>query len=151
MSELMLETENKKEIPAEWTAEADLADELGVPLARVRALRAPLPDAFTKKEGRRILLSREGVEAVSEALMVSRRLAMIGEEDAEDRDELFEVVTKKIPANPYIVLGEWFGNPVRVRVPDSKKFVPGMRLKCRLVEGDVMALVGRGPRFKGKW
>jgi hypothetical protein len=139
----------------EWIAERELAERLGVPVDRVRELRS---DVFAKKEGRRILISPEGVKSISEALADESAVGSLvlekkgaGEELGDEGDEYFEVVTKKIPMNPRLVLGEWLGQPVRVRVPDSKKFVPGMRMKCRLVEGDVMALVGRGPRFKGKW
>jgi hypothetical protein len=148
-------------IDAEWVSEADLAERLGVATKHLRDYRLEhfKPDAgFWKKEGRQILLSAEAVEVLTREFAYSVRDILpeakkspLAEILEPGTDELFEVVAKRIPANPYIVLGEWFGNPVRVRVPNSKKFVPGMRMKCRLVEGDVFALVGRGPRFKGKW
>ena len=39
-----------------------------------------------------------------------------------------------------------------VRVPDARKFVPGMKLKVTRIPGqEVLELVGRGPRTRGVW
>jgi len=39
----------------------------------------------------------------------------------------------------------------RVRVRDSKNFVPGMTMLCRHLQRDLWELIGRCPRFKGRW
>lgn len=140
-----------------WVCEGELRGRFGVSADAIRNARSQLPEEFVKKEGRRWLVSPEGVERLATAFVDEPAMLTLetekkgagGEDDAAD--ELFEVIAKKIPMNPRLVLGEWMGQAVRVRVHDSRKFVPGMKLKCRLVEGDVMALVGRGPRFKGRW
>lgn len=40
---------------------------------------------------------------------------------------------------------------VRVRVRDNAKFVHGMEMTCRHVQSDLWELVGRGPRYRGRW
>jgi hypothetical protein len=140
-----------------WVREDELAEKIGVRLDALRDARSQLPDEFVKKEGRRWMVSPAGAERLAAAFADTPAVLTLETEkkdagdDLDAADDLFDVVAKKIPANPHLVLGEWMGQPVRVRVKDSKKFVPGMRMKCRLVEGDIMALVGRGPRFKGRW
>jgi len=140
-----------------WLREDELAGRLGVSLDWLRGARSSLDVEFVKKEGRRWLVSPAGADRLA-AMFADESATLTLETEKKDAggdpdaaDDLFDVVAKKIPANPHLILGEWMGQPVRVRVKDSKKFVPGMRMKCRLVEGDIMALVGRGPRFKGRW
>lgn len=43
------------------------------------------------------------------------------------------------------------GAIVRVRVKTSIKFVPGMTIEARQIEGDLYQHVGRLPRFRGKY
>ena len=45
------------------------------------------------------------------------------------------------------------GEPVRVRVRDNKNFMPGMEIRARASEEypDVYVLVGRTPRYRGRW
>ena len=40
---------------------------------------------------------------------------------------------------------------VRVRVRNNKNFVRGMEIPCRQIQGEVWELIGRCPRFRGKW
>jgi hypothetical protein len=95
------------------------------------------------------LLNGEAAQLVCEAIAPGEPIPQ--EEIDLPADDCFPVKAKKIPLNPRLVFGEWMGEPVRVRVPDSKKFVPGMQMRCRKIEGDLYELVGRGPRYKGKW
>jgi hypothetical protein len=42
---------------------------------------------------------------------------------------------------------------VRVRVRDNRNFMPGMEIRARpvLLYPDVFELVGRTPRYRGRW
>jgi hypothetical protein len=129
----------------EWVAETDLAESLGVSAAVLRKARLEwLPPELTKKEGRRLLLSREAVVLLSDRISIPVPVAK------KERVPV-EVRVKKVPMNPRIVVGLLDGVEVRVRVRDSRKFVPGMLMKCVGVDEGVFELVGRGPRFKGRW
>jgi hypothetical protein len=139
-----------------WMPEAEFASASGLDLERIRmARKKELADGLWKKNGREVLLSAAGraelvrILADEDAASAAKKKAAADFDAAMDRD--FEVVVKKIPMNPRIVFGEWMGEPVRVRVPDSTRFIPGMKLRARLIERDLYVLVGRGPRFKGRW
>lgn len=43
------------------------------------------------------------------------------------------------------------GDLVRVRVRDSQNFQKGMSLTAKQIQADLYELVGRCPRFKGRW
>ena len=45
------------------------------------------------------------------------------------------------------------GEPVRVRVRNNANFMPGMEIRARQNEDypDVFVLVGRTPRYRGRW
>jgi hypothetical protein len=133
---------------AEFVAENELATALGVPLDRLRAVRMEAVEpSETKKEGRRVLLSRMAVERVSELL----RCPEVVLEKKEEGGAVAARVSK-VPMNPRIVFARLeSGEEIRVRVRDSKKFVVGMMLKARAGDGGVYLLEGRGPRFKGRW
>lgn len=133
-------------------SEAELAESLGVPLARVREARlSGLSPEETKKRGRRVLLDQAAVVRLSGLLAVEG--AADGILEKKGRPELVEIRVRKVPLNPRMVFGELVkgGDFVRVRVRDSRKFVPGMVLRGRFVDGDVYVLEGRGPRFRGRW
>lgn len=143
-----------------WMAESDVATCLGCTLQTMRELRRDsLPAHSVKKEGRRVWISLEGAKVAELALglapgVVEAWLEKKGRPSSEETDgDCVAVIAKKIPMNPRIVIGDLHGKKVRVRVPDARKFVPGMRMKCRPVSGceGMFALVGRGPRFKGRW
>lgn len=133
---------------AEFVAENELATALGVPLERLRAVRMEAVEpSETKKEGRRVLLSRMAVDRVSELL----RCPEVVLEKKEEGGAVAARVAR-IPVNPRIVFARLdSGEEIRVRVRDSKKFVVGMMLKARAGDGGVYLLEGRGPRFKGRW
>ena len=45
-----------------------------------------------------------------------------------------------------------FGDKFLVRVKDATNFVPGMIFRCWQLDGDSMhQLIGRSPRYRGKW
>jgi hypothetical protein len=143
----------------EWFAEADLAERIGVGVASVKDARENLiPAGLTKKEGRRVLVTREAAEMLCGLLGAEVGCLDTPEEKKEaggaqgsETDQDMQAVAKKIPLNPRLVLAELMGEAVRVRVPDSRKFVPGMPMRVRWVSGDLYQLVGRGPRFKGRY
>ena len=145
-----MKTEMTTEQETGWLAEADLAKRLGVPVGLVSRAKDGIDPVHVKKEGRRNLISEEGAGLVAETLGLERVNAGAMAAGGEGDDEV-EIVAHKVPLNPRIVFGSLFGELVRVRVPDSRTFVPVMKMRARLVEGDVYALVGRGPRYKGRY
>ena len=68
----------------------------------------------------------------------------------DPRSDLLTVVS--LPRNPRLVLARTLaGALVRVRVRSSEHFVPGMQLRAQQEAGDVWCLIGRCPRWKGRW
>lgn len=69
------------------------------------------------------------------------------------QDEFFlEVVKSNYLNNRILQAKDGAGSRMMVRVPDASKFVPGMKIKAaRAPSQDVLQLVGRGPRWRGKW
>lgn len=61
-----------------------------------------------------------------------------------------------VPRNPKMVLAikkeaQETSDPIRVRVRDNKNFVPRMELKARETASGVFELVGRCPRYRGRF
>lgn len=62
-----------------------------------------------------------------------------------------ELVMLQTFHNPRIVLARLGDAEVRVRVKDSAKLIRGMKMKCRLLQGDLWSLAQPLPRRRGKW
>jgi len=102
------------------------------------------PVRWPEEAARGFLLSL-GLDAVSEELfdMIQR----------EARREVLEVVVRRIPRNPMLLICEdAAGTEVRVRVRRNALFVPGMRVPVRVRVGQDVADLARAlPRRKGRW
>jgi hypothetical protein len=65
------------------------------------------------------------------------------------------ITSLRPPKNPHIIeaVPKEGGEPVRVRVRDNSNFMPGMEIRARQDEQypDVFVLVGRTPRYRGRW
>jgi hypothetical protein len=66
------------------------------------------------------------------------------------------ITSLRPPKNPHIIEAVTKDNgseSVRVRVRDNKNFLLGMEIRARQDEEypDVFALVGRTPRYRGRW
>jgi len=66
------------------------------------------------------------------------------------------ITSVRPPKNPHIIEAvrkDNGGESVRVRVRDNANFLPGMEIRARPDEQypDVWALVGRTPRYRGRW
>jgi len=59
----------------------------------------------------------------------------------------------RLVRNPRVVLARRLdgGEVLRLRVRDNGKYRPGMEVPARQVQGDLYEVVGRGPRWVGKW
>lgn len=61
------------------------------------------------------------------------------------------VCVKRFFPNTRLLGATYLGQTVRVKVRDNKNFVAGMKLQCRLEQGDLWVLAQRLPRWRGKW
>jgi hypothetical protein len=66
------------------------------------------------------------------------------------------ITSLRPPKNPHIievVRKDDGGEPLRVRVRNNRNFMPGMEIRARQDENypDVFVLVGRTPRYRGRW
>jgi hypothetical protein len=59
-------------------------------------------------------------------------------------------ITEKF-RNPVLMAAVFEGNPIRVRVRDSKNFMVGMEIKARRIRDDFFIFEGRCPRWKGRF
>lgn len=59
-------------------------------------------------------------------------------------------ITQKF-RNPVLMAAVFEGNPIRVRVRDSKNFMVGMKIKARRIRDDFFIFEGRCPRWKGRF
>lgn len=50
-----------------------------------------------------------------------------------------------------VVKGDAAGEPQRVKVRDNKHFIKGMELTAVHEGGDLWSMVGRCPRWRGRW
>jgi hypothetical protein len=65
------------------------------------------------------------------------------------------ITSLRPPKNPHIIEAKRPGSDeiLRVRVRDNRNFMPGMEIRARQDEHypDVFVLVGRTPRYRGRW
>jgi hypothetical protein len=70
---------------------------------------------------------------------------------AEKNAAVKRLKVHKLVLNPRLILATDGAAVVRVRVPDCRNFIKGMEFNARLIGGDLYELVGRCPRFRGRW
>jgi len=70
---------------------------------------------------------------------------------SQPQNTTIELVMEKTCRNRRIIICRKGEDPVRVRVRNSRNFRKGMKVKARLISADLYELVGRCPRFRGRW
>jgi DNA-directed RNA polymerase beta subunit len=105
--------------------------------ARMREKKPRLPGGLTIKG----LLSEARIEAAAAAVDEKKAAA-----PAEQ-----ELTVQALTRNGQIVMATRGEELVRVRVRESRHFVAGMKMTCRHLQADLWELVGRCPRFRGRW
>jgi len=147
---------------------------LGLPKKRVRALRRECPglrgeEHFTivnrllvyTEKGARLLIEAAGMGngSVEELL---RRMLVEGNGSCTGETGTTAIVHVERPVcemqvwrtdlkNPRILMALLGGVQQRVSVQNSKNFVRGMRIKARRIQSDLWQLIGRCPRYRGRW
>lgn len=61
------------------------------------------------------------------------------------------VVTKRCAPNRRMVLATLEGAEQRVKVRDNINLIAGMKMQCRLIQGNLWDLAQRLPRWRGRW
>lgn len=59
--------------------------------------------------------------------------------------------TKRCAPNRRMVLATLEGAEQRVKVRDNNNLVAGMKMQCRLIQGNLWDLAQRLPRWRGRW
>jgi hypothetical protein len=136
--------------------ERDLAGKLGVTRDVLRDLRKRVLEAEDfAQQGRDVMIHADGVAKITGALAEKNGAEKKAVAIEIDDEESFVLLVHKLPPNRRIVLAKKEEaddeQVMRVRVRDNGHFVPGMRLRCRHLDGDLYELVGRCPRFKGRY
>ena len=136
------------------TLERELAPRLGVTREVLRDLRKRLlsSDEY-EQQGRDVIISHGGVAKLTGAVLEKREGEKNGVEIDVEQPEECALKVFRNAANTRIVLAKKEGaeDMLRVRVRNNGHFVPGMPLRARHIEGDLYELVGRCPRFKGRY
>jgi len=87
-------------------------------------------------------------------------LTAVQGEDSAVKGKLYQLEAVSSPRNSKILMarhlekdapGETIEGLVRVQVRDNSNFVDGMILVAMWIEQDLWELVGRCPRFRGRW
>lgn len=105
---------------------------------------------FADYEAGRVVDLDRALEEVPPASINS----VVGALSAPEPEPVTLVVTsKRPPRNSHIVEAKLGEQLVRVRVKDNANFLPGMEIRARQDEdyADMFVLVGRTPRYKGRW
>jgi hypothetical protein len=109
-------------------------------------------------EGRRVMITQSGYVALRSLLGCPE-----SPEEEKTRQSMREpqpiplvISSLRPPKNPHIIEAvrkDDGGEPLRVRVRNNANFMPGMEIRARQDENypDVFVLVGRTPRYKGRW
>ena len=129
-------------------SEKALSEELGMDRKTLRALRmdALSADSWTK-ESNQIVYTAEGEHELRN--VIQRKLASEALSPPLEEKEPKMLTITKIPLNRKMVICD----EIRVRVSSNKNFLRGMQLKARPPVGDnkVWVMVGRCPRWRGRW
>ena len=128
--------------------ESDLANEMGMTRKQIREIRqnALTVDSWTKV-GREIHYSEKGEHQLRNEIQKRLSAESLGEPLPLVEDE--EMVITQIPFNSKLVIC----GDKKVRVSSNEKFIKGMTIKARPPADGyrVWVLVGRTPRWRGRW
>lgn len=125
--------------------EKELAEELGMERSILKELREEGLEGWEKK-GNAIAWSEEGEHAVRNAIQKRMSIAELSKPLPVSEAQNF--IVTGIPLNRRLLIcGETY-----VRVKDNKNFLKGMTVHARPpVEGRSWMMVGRCPRWRGKY
>lgn len=138
------------------TPEQDWAAHIGITKEKAAELRrAHLEEGhgFVRR-GRRIQLTEAGVGILGAVVMPGEKMAPAA--PAAPPAPVHQTLwVERVTLNPHLILARTAkngGQQVRLRVRQSKNFMPGMEVaKCLRLEGDVYSLDGNCPRWRGRW
>ena len=143
------------------TPEPVIAARLGLTRVMTAALRADklTPQVDYVLEGRRVMITDAGYVALRGLLGCpeSPEEEKTRQSQSVREPEVISLVITSLrpPKNPHIIEAKRPGSDeiLRVRVRDNRNFLPGMEIRARQDEHypDVFVLVGRTPRYRGRW
>lgn len=110
---------------------------------RMNALTA---DSWTK-EGNRVVYTENGEHALRNE--IQKELASQELSDPLPELEEKEFTITHIPFNRRMVISDG----VKIRVSDNKNFLAGMKVRARppVSEGEIWVMLGRCPRWRGRY
>jgi hypothetical protein len=137
---------------SDWVSEKDVSEQLGVSRQILKEARSRL------QEGEDWILTKKSVMYSNVRMCNLLRVLELPVSDSVlhtvvefiPAEVVLARVTRKYP-NKRILGAVLDGKAVRVRVPSNVKFLPGMDVPCRLIDEDLYELVGRCPRWRGKF
>lgn len=132
----------------EMKKEIELADELGVERSVLKEFRREGLEGWVKggKVGNWVSWTEEGETRVRDRLKQEMDIEELP--DPVPVPSPSEFIITKIPLNSRLVIC----GDVYVKVKDNKNFLKGMKLSARPpVEGRSWVMVGRCPRYRGKY
>lgn len=143
--------------------EKEFAERIGVTRTVLAKLRGSVLSENTDfvKKGREVLLTESGAERAVELLAGSEQKEA-SEVLSDPERAVVRLWVYKVPLNPRVLMAsavdpaDWkkngAGKLLLVRVHSNANFIPKMALKARASErSNVYELVGRSPRWKGKY
>lgn len=141
-----------------WMNEKNLAIHLGISRAWLRQARFHVPGGHEvfRRCGKTMFWSPAGVNTLRSMVHGEALLAPVTEKtpaaavQVPPPTERFTVL-KLVPNRHLLLASDALGSTVRVRVRDNTNFMPEMVIQVRLIQGDLYELVGRGPRYRGRW
>ena len=129
-------------------SETQLCEELGMDRRVIREIRmnALTADSWTK-EGNRVVYTESGEHALRNE--IQKELASQELSDPLPELEEKEFTITHIPFNRRMVMSDG----VKIRVSDNKNFLTGMKVRARppVSEGEIWVMLGRCPRWRGRY
>jgi hypothetical protein len=157
-------TMKTEESKATWVSEDWLAQELNLPIKKIRAYRPELAVAAEMRDGAMCWRVEDACE-LADKLGVA--ITLPAEKNAPEEVYSEELTVASVARgadgrhfpNPHVIHAKrGNGELVTVRVVDSAKYRPTLRLtgkpmtfKARKGDGNWWVLVGREPRFIAQW
>lgn len=149
-------------------SEADFAEQAGAPRDLVRQIRQKdlREGEDWLRQGRDVYLTPGGavklmgllipphVSKASGSASQQAEAVKIGDQLTPIEQTSPDAVTlrvRHVVKNPRMILATDGQAVLRVRVADSKNFLPGMAIRCRHIQADLYELATACPRSRGRW
>lgn len=147
------------------TPQKTLVREFGLNRNQFAALRDEhLPKSEIKKAGREIHITQKGVEMLRAAIKMTPdddlSLSGSGGQDNLEKThgggivqdpEWHQFTVHNVTTNPHIILAHDGKRLVRIRVRHNRHWRRGMPIRATHLAGDLYELVGRSPRYDGRF